>query len=157
MYLISLYFDDVTNERIQSYMNQIAKRTGNDVMLAGKVPPHITLSAFEITQESEAVAVFGRDIFSTHDLSAAGYESLPVSNVRTGISVYKPDSSGEDSSAVSAIFLDTAQYDWKAAVADRIKRGICSDAGAVWHVPWNCGRHRSCKDESVYGYLSGVV
>lgn len=101
--------------------------------------------------------VFGRDIFSTHDLSAAGYESLPVSNVRTGISVYKPDSSGEDSSAVSAIFLDTAQYDWKAAVADRIKRGICSDAGAVWHVPWNCGRHRSCKDESVYGYLSGVV
>lgn len=58
MYLISLYFDDVTNERIQSYMNQIAKRTGNDAMLAGKVPPHITLSAFETTQESEAVAVF---------------------------------------------------------------------------------------------------
>ena len=58
MYLISLYFDDVTNERIQSYMNQIAKRTGNDVMLAGKVPPHITLSAFETTQESEAVVVF---------------------------------------------------------------------------------------------------
>ena len=58
MYLISLYFDDVTNERIQSYMNQIAKRTGNEVMLADKVPPHITLSAFETTQESEAVAVF---------------------------------------------------------------------------------------------------
>lgn len=58
MYLISLYFDDVINERIQSYMNQIAKRTGNEVMLADKVPPHITLSAFETTQESEAVAVF---------------------------------------------------------------------------------------------------
>ena len=57
MYLISLYFDDVINERIQSYMNQIAKRTGNEVMLADKVPPHITLSAFETTQESEAVAV----------------------------------------------------------------------------------------------------
>ena len=96
--------------------------------------------------------------FSTHDLSAAGYESLPVSNVRTGISVYKPDSSGEDSSAVSAIFLGyrTVRLE-SGAVADRIKRGICSDAGAVWHVPWNCGRHRSCKDESVYGYLSGVV
>ena len=101
--------------------------------------------------------VFGRDIFSTHDLSAAGYESLPVSNVRTGISVYKPDSSGEDSSAVSAIFLDTAQYDWKATVADRIIRGICSDAGADWQVPRTCARHRSCKDESVHGYLSGVV
>ena len=58
MYLISLYFDDVTNSRIQSYMNQIAKCTGNDAMLVGKVPPHITLSAFETTQESEAVAVF---------------------------------------------------------------------------------------------------
>ena len=58
MYLISLYFDDAANERIQSYMNQIAKRTGNDAMHAGKVPPHITLSAFETTQESEAVAVF---------------------------------------------------------------------------------------------------
>ena len=57
MYLISLYFDDAANERIQSYMNQIAKRTGNDAMHAGKVPPHITLSAFETTQESEAVAV----------------------------------------------------------------------------------------------------
>lgn len=58
MYLISLYFDDVTNDRIQSYMNQIAKRTGNDAMLVGRVPPHITLSAFETTQESEVVAVF---------------------------------------------------------------------------------------------------
>ena len=58
MYLISLYFDDVTNDRIQSYMNQIAKRTGNDAMLAGKVPPHITLSAFETMQEPEAVMVF---------------------------------------------------------------------------------------------------
>ena len=170
MYLISLYFDDAANERIQSYMNQIAKRTGNDAMHAGKVPPHITLSAFETTQESEAVAVFedlakeficgeimwcSVGIFFPHTIYL-----LPVMNhylFRTGISVYKPDSSGEDSSAVSAIFLDTAQYDWKAAVADRIKRGICSDAGAVWHVPWNCGRHRSCKDESVHGYLSGVV
>lgn len=58
MYLISLYFDDVTSDRIQSYMNQIAKRTGNDAMLAGRVPPHITLSVFEITKESEAITVF---------------------------------------------------------------------------------------------------
>ena len=154
MYLISLYFDDVTNERIQSYMNQIAKRTGNDVMLAGKVPPHITLSAFETTQESEAVVVF-EDLAKEFICGEIMWCSVGI--FRTGISVYKPDSSGEDSSAVSAIFLDTAQYDWKAAVADRIKRGICSDAGAVWHVPWNCGRHRSCKDESIHGYLSGVV
>ena len=41
MYLISLYFDDVTNERIQSYMNQIAKRTGNDVMLAGSATYYV--------------------------------------------------------------------------------------------------------------------
>ena len=60
MYLISLYFDDVTNERIQSYMNQVAKRTGNDAMIAGRVPPHITVSAFETKQEAEAVEMFER-------------------------------------------------------------------------------------------------
>ena len=161
MYLISLYFDDVTNERIQSYMNQIAKRTGNDVMLAGKVPPHITLSAFETTQESEAVVVFedlakeficgeimwcSVGIFFPHTIYL-----LPVMNH------YLFQMSEQAYQYISQIFLDTAQYDWKAAVADRIKRGICSDAGAVWHVPWNCGRHRSCKDESIHGYLSGVV
>lgn len=46
MYLISIYFDKDTDDRIRSYMQQIAKHTGNRVMLDGNIPPHITLSAF---------------------------------------------------------------------------------------------------------------
>lgn len=49
MYLISLYFDEKTDLRMRSLMEQIAKRTGNDAMIRGKVPPHITLSAFYIS------------------------------------------------------------------------------------------------------------
>ena len=41
MYLISLYFDEGTNKKIQLYMEQIAQRTGNMAMIDGKVPPHI--------------------------------------------------------------------------------------------------------------------
>lgn len=47
MYLISAYFDDTTNNRIQEYINQVAKKTGNTYMLEGKVPPHITISSFD--------------------------------------------------------------------------------------------------------------
>jgi len=47
MYLISAYFDETTNNRIQQYINQVAKKTGNTYMLDGKVPPHITISSFE--------------------------------------------------------------------------------------------------------------
>lgn len=38
MYLISLYFDEGTNKKIQLYMEQIAQRTGNMAMIDGKVP-----------------------------------------------------------------------------------------------------------------------
>ncbi len=47
MYLVSIYFDEKTNRRIQTYINAVAKATGNDFMLDRKVPPHITVSSFE--------------------------------------------------------------------------------------------------------------
>lgn len=47
MYLISAYFDDETNNRIQRYINQIAEKTGNTFMTDNHVPPHITISAIE--------------------------------------------------------------------------------------------------------------
>lgn len=58
MYLISLYFDDKTNQRIQQYMNHVAKKTGNTAMTDGQVPPHITISAFETRQEDEVIQRF---------------------------------------------------------------------------------------------------
>lgn len=55
MYLISAYFDDETNNRIQQYINQVAKKTGNTYMLDGKVPPHITISSFETKGIQQAI------------------------------------------------------------------------------------------------------
>ncbi|MBQ8558396.1 MAG: 2'-5' RNA ligase family protein [Tyzzerella sp.] len=55
MYLVSIYFNEKTNKRIQQYINKVAEHTGNQYMIEEKVPPHITISAFETTQEEEAI------------------------------------------------------------------------------------------------------
>lgn len=57
MYLISVYFDEKTNRRIQGYIDQAAEKSGNRFMIDGKVPPHITISAFETIYEEEAVRI----------------------------------------------------------------------------------------------------
>ena len=56
MYLISIYFDDETNKKIQNYINQVAEKTGNTFMTDGKVPPHITISALETKNEEQVIA-----------------------------------------------------------------------------------------------------
>ena len=53
MYLVSIYFDEKTNQRLQQYIEQVAEKTGNTFMTDGKVPPHITVGAFE-TKYSQA-------------------------------------------------------------------------------------------------------
>lgn len=57
MYLISVYFDKSTENRIQSYINDIANECGNFFMIDNKVPPHMTISAFESLKEDEIVEV----------------------------------------------------------------------------------------------------
>lgn len=57
MYLVSIYFDEKTNKRIQRYINEVAEKTGNTFMLDGNVPPHITVSAFETLDEEQAIRV----------------------------------------------------------------------------------------------------
>ena len=58
MYLISLYFNEKTENRISGYMKQIAKYTGNTAMLDGNVPPHITIAAFHAESEEQAKQIF---------------------------------------------------------------------------------------------------
>lgn len=60
MYLISIYFDKNTEYKIKSYMKQIAKNTGNQMMLEGKIPPHITVSAFHADSLECAEVIFER-------------------------------------------------------------------------------------------------
>lgn len=60
MYLVSIYFDDKTNNRIQQYISQVAKKSGNPFMIDGNVPPHITISAFETSQENKVIELLER-------------------------------------------------------------------------------------------------
>jgi len=53
MYLVSIYFDEKTNKNIQNLIDKTARKTGNDFMITGKVPPHVTVSAFETKHEEE--------------------------------------------------------------------------------------------------------
>lgn len=46
MYYISIYFDQKATNRLQDYINQVAKKSGNTFMSDQNVPPHITISAF---------------------------------------------------------------------------------------------------------------
>ena len=62
MYLISIYFDEKTNKRIQQYIDKVAEKTGNTFMLDGKVPPHITISAFETQDEAAAIESLERAV-----------------------------------------------------------------------------------------------
>lgn len=57
MYLVSIYFDEKTNNRMQSYIKQVAKRSGNTFMTENKVPPHLTISAFEARDEKAVLAL----------------------------------------------------------------------------------------------------
>lgn len=62
MYLISAYFDKETTDKIQEYINQVAKKTGNTFMLDGRVPPHITLAAFDVDREGQITAFLEQEI-----------------------------------------------------------------------------------------------
>ena len=54
MYLVSIYFDEKTNNRIKNYMKEVVKSSGNAFMTENHVPPHITISAFETLEEENA-------------------------------------------------------------------------------------------------------
>ncbi len=55
MYLISLYFDQQTNRKIQNDINKIAEQTGNTFMTDNNVPPHLTISAIEARSGGELI------------------------------------------------------------------------------------------------------
>ena len=62
MYLISIYFDPKTEGVMQSYINQVSKATGNSFMLAGKIPPHITLLALDLQNQQRVIDLLDENI-----------------------------------------------------------------------------------------------
>lgn len=78
MYLISAYFDEKTNHMLQHYIDGIAEMTDNYFMTENQVPPHITISAFEVREE-ENVKCFLTDVFqrfSTGEIFIASVGAL---------------------------------------------------------------------------------
>lgn len=57
MYYITAYMDEKAHRQIQHYINRIAEISGNEYMIAEKVPPHITLSAFECRDPAPFIPV----------------------------------------------------------------------------------------------------
>ncbi len=51
MYLVSIYFDEKTENRLRGVMKSVAHATGNTFMLDNHVPPHITVAAVETKHE----------------------------------------------------------------------------------------------------------
>lgn len=62
MYLISIYFDEKTEQTMHKYINQVAKVTGNTFMLDNNIPPHITVLGFEAKDEEKVVELLDRNI-----------------------------------------------------------------------------------------------
>lgn len=68
MYLISIYFDEKTSEKIKQYIKQVVKKTNNTYMLDANVPPHITISAFDTDNpdiDSLGIDSFGKATLDT--------------------------------------------------------------------------------------------
>ena len=55
MYLISVYFDEKTNKKLQRYIDWIADKTGNTFMTDNHVPPHLTISSVEARNVEQLV------------------------------------------------------------------------------------------------------
>ena len=56
MYLISVYFDDESNRKLQQLINHVAEKTGNSFMSDNHVPPHMTVASIETKHEDEVLA-----------------------------------------------------------------------------------------------------
>lgn len=79
MYLVSIYFDNETNHAVTKLTKQVAKKTGNTYMLDNNVPPHITVSSFQLERvlEEKIISILNEKI---HQL-----ESGKITWVTTGM------------------------------------------------------------------------
>ena len=57
MYLITAYFDDTTNKKLERLIDGIADCSGNFFMKEHNVPPHLTISAFETRKPEGLIPV----------------------------------------------------------------------------------------------------
>lgn len=62
MYLVSIYFDNKSSGKLQGFINKAAVKSGNNYMIDGQVPPHITIASFQADNEEKIVEVLNNKI-----------------------------------------------------------------------------------------------
>ncbi len=62
MYLVSLYFDNKSESKIQGIINKVAEKSGNNFMIDNNVPPHITIAAFQSNKEEKIIELLDKII-----------------------------------------------------------------------------------------------
>ena len=77
MYLITAYFDDATNRKLQQLIDGIAKSSGNNFMPEHNVPPHLTISAFE-TKRPDGLILVMESLRGTIHLGEVQFVSIGV-------------------------------------------------------------------------------
>lgn len=69
MYLVSLYFDQQTNEKIQYYVEKAAKVSGNCYVPEHHIPVHLTISMLQSKNVDQLVEIFQKQTFDGGKLS----------------------------------------------------------------------------------------
>ena len=62
MYLVSLYFNDKSEAKIQGFINKVAEKSGNNFMTDNNVPPHITIASFQSNEEEKVIEILDKII-----------------------------------------------------------------------------------------------
>ncbi|MGG7059031.1 2'-5' RNA ligase family protein [Clostridium nigeriense] len=62
MYLVSLYFDNKSERKIQRFINKVAEKSGNNFMTDNNVPPHITIASFQTDDEDKVIEILDKII-----------------------------------------------------------------------------------------------
>lgn len=62
MYLVSLYFDDKSSNKIQRFIDKVALKSSNNYMIDGHVPPHITIASFQTNDENKVIELLNNNI-----------------------------------------------------------------------------------------------
>lgn len=60
MYLISAYFDQNTTKHLTRLINTVAQKSGNTYMTDNNVPPHMTISSFEMRDPYNLIEDFNK-------------------------------------------------------------------------------------------------
>ena len=87
MYLISIYFDKKTKDRLHLLMQHVAEVTGNQFMLDNQVPPHITVASVETKYEDELIALIER---ITKNLKQGEIKFVSAGNFSTKVVFVQP-------------------------------------------------------------------